>query len=190
MRFDGLLLMCILGSGFNARLSLHLSRLSELDAGSGAGVCAKGSRDSADECAAGACLSARRSTSRLSSTRRRNCGSSRRRWLCVRAMVGDCMGLQRSQHIYNVLVSWLDAALAFERVRGRIKNLLSLDLSRQAGTTGRPWFAGEASRRRVTEDTHLRHLLDEYLPKHRGVQWFEGRGWGNRPDGVDPMAMG
>lgn len=86
-------------------------------------------------------------------------------------------------HLHAV-VSWLDAGLAFQKVRGRIKNLLSLELSRRAGITGRPWFAGEASRRRVRDDAHLRHLLDEYLPKHGGVQWFEGRRWGKLPAGM------
>jgi hypothetical protein len=74
-------------------------------------------------------------------------------------------------------------------VRGRIKNLLSLDLSRHAGIMGRPWFAEEASRKRVRDLGHLDYLPGEYLPKHGGVQWYEDRGWMNLPLGVDPEAL-
>jgi hypothetical protein len=88
----------------------------------------------------------------------------------------------------HVLTSWQDSSVAFQSVRGRIKNLLSLDLSRRAGITGRPWFAGEASRRRVRDDAHFRYLLDVYLPKHGGVQWYEGLGWRNLPLGMEPPA--
>jgi hypothetical protein len=92
-------------------------------------------------------------------------------------------------HLHAV-VSWPDEGLAFTRVRGRIKNLLSLDLSRRAGVTGRPWFADGGSRRRVKDEAHLAYLLDVYLPRHGGVQWFEGRGWGNLPAGVVAEELG
>lgn len=85
----------------------------------------------------------------------------------------------------HALVSWANEAICFSKVRGRIKNLLSLDLSRRAGITGRPWFSTGASRRQVRDEQHLRHLLDAYLPRHGGVQWFEGRGWVNLPAGVE-----
>jgi hypothetical protein len=91
-------------------------------------------------------------------------------------------------HLHAVL-SWADALLALGKVRGRIKNLLSLDLSRRAIVTGRPWFSTGASRRRVRDAEHLRHLLDVYLPRHRGVGWYEDRGWVNLPPGIDPDAM-
>jgi hypothetical protein len=85
----------------------------------------------------------------------------------------------------HLVVSWVDEALAYGKVRGRIKNLLSLDLSRRAGIMGRPWFAQDASRRRVRDQGHFQHLLTTYLPRHGGVQWYEGRGWVNLPDGID-----
>jgi hypothetical protein len=88
-------------------------------------------------------------------------------------------------HLHAV-VSWFDETLIFSKVRGRIKNLMSLDLSRRAGVTGRPWFAEASSRRRVEKSQHLRHLLDAYLPKHDGAGWYEDRGWVNLPVGVDP----
>jgi hypothetical protein len=88
----------------------------------------------------------------------------------------------------HVLVSWLDEGVGFAKVRGRIKNMLSLDLSRRAGVTGRPWFAGDASRRRVRDEGHFRYLMAEYLPKHGGVQWYEGVGWRNLAAGLEPPA--
>jgi hypothetical protein len=53
-----------------------------------------------------------------------------------------------STHLHMV-VSWRDELLAYSKVRGRMKNLTSLDLSRRAGLTGRPWFSDGASRKRV-----------------------------------------
>ncbi len=85
----------------------------------------------------------------------------------------------------HVLVSWLDESIPFTKVRGRIRNLLSLDLSKRAGITGRPWFSAGASRKRVEDNCHFRHLLEVYLPKHGGVQWYEGRGWVNLPAGIE-----
>jgi hypothetical protein len=86
----------------------------------------------------------------------------------------------------HAIVSWGDESLRFTRVRGRIKNVLSLDLSRRAGVTGRPWFADDSGRKRVKDSRHLEYLMAEYLPRHEGVQWFEGRGWGKLPVGLDP----
>jgi hypothetical protein len=94
-------------------------------------------------------------------------------------------GASETTHLH-VVVSWLDAALRFAKVRGRIKNLMSLDLSRRAGTTGRPWFSDESSRRRVKDEAHLAYLLETYMPRHRGVGWYEDRGWVNLPAGADP----
>jgi hypothetical protein len=84
----------------------------------------------------------------------------------------------------HFIVSWHDESLPYGKVRGRIKNLMSLDLSRRAGITGRPWFSVGASRKRVNDLRHLRYLLDKYLPNHRGVGWNEDRGWVNLPPGV------
>jgi len=80
----------------------------------------------------------------------------------------------------HVLVSW-DDERSFTKVRGRIRNLLSLHLSRRAGTTGRPWFVQGASRKRVEDERHYHYLIKVYLPKHRGWQWYEGKGWREPP---------
>ena len=79
----------------------------------------------------------------------------------------------------HIVVSWRDPRLPWKKVLGRIKNLLSLDLSRASGMTGRPWFVNGSSRKRVKDRKYLDYLLRRYLPSHRGVQWYEDRGWVN-----------
>lgn len=91
-----------------------------------------------------------------------------------------------STHLHMV-VSWRDESISYSKVRGRIKNLMSLDLARQAGITGRPWFSVGGSRKRVRERQHLHYLLEKYLPNHRGVGWFEDRGWVNLPPEILPL---
>ncbi|MDZ4659067.1 MAG: hypothetical protein SH868_15950 [Bythopirellula sp.] len=85
-----------------------------------------------------------------------------------------------STHLH-MIVSWGDELLSYRKVRGRIKNLLSLDLSRRAGVTGRPWFSTGSSRKRVKDLIHLCYLLDKYLPDHSGAGWYEDRDWVNLP---------
>jgi hypothetical protein len=69
-------------------------------------------------------------------------------------------------HIH-FLVGWHDYA-PWNLVRGKLKNLLSLSLSRRAGVTGRPWFSAEASRKRVRNPAHMSYLRETYLPNHSG----------------------
>lgn len=91
----------------------------------------------------------------------------------------DCLLLYAATvdptHVH-ILVGWSDDR-GYAKVRGRIKNLLSLHLSRLAGTTGRPWFVKESSRKRVKDEEHFEYLLAAYLPKHQGLQWYQRRGW-------------
>jgi hypothetical protein len=89
----------------------------------------------------------------------------------------------------HALVSWRDAALAFGKVRGRIKNLLSLHLSKRAGVTGRPWFSTGSSRKRVEDQNHFNHLMSAYLPRHSGVGWYDDRGSTNLPPDMDPATL-
>jgi hypothetical protein len=74
-------------------------------------------------------------------------------------------------------VSWRDDRLRWEDVRGELKNILSLELSKRAGITGRPWFAEGASRKHVTRREHFNCLVDAYLPDHPGWRWDEHFGW-------------
>ena len=80
----------------------------------------------------------------------------------------------------HALVGWIDGR-GYANVRGRIKNLLSLHLSRLAGTTGSPWFVKESSRKHVKDEDHFEYLVNTYLPKHLGWQWYQRRGWVEPP---------
>ena len=57
----------------------------------------------------------------------------------------------------------------------KLKNLLSLFLGRATNRPGQRWFVRGGSRKRVKDRDHLDHLLDTYLPDHRGVFWREGQ---------------
>ena len=80
----------------------------------------------------------------------------------------------------HALVGW-DDERGYTKVRGRVKNLLSLHLSRLAGITGRTWFVKESSRKRVKDEAHFEYLLNTYLPKHLGWQWYQRRGYVEPP---------
>ena len=84
-------------------------------------------------------------------------------------------------HLHFV-VSWR-GFMRWEQVRAKVKNLLSLLLGRFTGET-RHWFVRHGSRKRVKDPSHLKHLLDRYLPDHRGRQWKEGEG---KPMGFDDV---
>lgn len=72
----------------------------------------------------------------------------------------------------------------FVPVRDKLKNLLSLFLGRATGATGRHWFAGGGSNRRVEDRKHFDHLMETYLPKQRGLFWREGMPLPAIPDGI------
>jgi hypothetical protein len=78
-------------------------------------------------------------------------------------------------HLHD-LVSWRDAT-RWEDVRGKIKNIMSLELSKRSGEVGRRWFVEEASRRRVERDAHFDYLKQTYLPDHGGWRYDDERGW-------------
>ena len=75
-------------------------------------------------------------------------------------------------HIH-LLVSWREF-LPWQKVRGKLKNLMSRELGRQCSMPGHRWFAGGASRKRVKDRRHFEHLMKRYLPSHRGLVWREG----------------
>ena len=73
----------------------------------------------------------------------------------------------------HILVSWRDF-LRWEDVRGKLKNLMSRELGRQFSAPGRRWFVTGGSRKRVRDRRHFEHLMQRYLPSHRGLVWREG----------------
>jgi hypothetical protein len=73
----------------------------------------------------------------------------------------------------HVLVSWSEY-VSWQKVRDKLKNLMSLQLGRQFSAPGRRWFSGGASRKRVRDRRHFEYLMNQYLPRHRGLNWKEG----------------
>lgn len=92
----------------------------------------------------------------------------RREWICYAA------GSDPS-HVH-VLVGWCTSA-PFEEVRGKIRNIISLNISKHLQTTGRPWLADGSSRKRVQERQHFNYLITKYLPDHPGWTWSREGGW-------------
>ena len=81
-----------------------------------------------------------------------------------------------STHLH-LLASWAESELTIKRVNNRIKNLLSLHLSKSVGPVGKRWFAKGASKQQVGNRSHFEHLISTYLPSHQGVFWSEMIGW-------------
>ncbi len=75
-------------------------------------------------------------------------------------------------HIH-LLVSWHEFD-PWQRVRGKLKNLMARELGRQLALPGYRWFSDEGSRKRVRDRRHFDHLMRQYLPRHRGLVWREG----------------
>lgn len=76
-------------------------------------------------------------------------------------------------HIH-ILVSWPDDR-PWLKVRTGIKASLARRLNREVQERSN-WFVDGASRRQVTDDDHFGHLVNNYLPSHRGWKWCEGGG--------------
>ncbi len=70
----------------------------------------------------------------------------------------------------HILVSWHDARRV-QPVRSNLKSSLTRRLNRELGK--REWFTANASRKRVRDRKHFNHLVQTYLPNHRGLTWRE-----------------
>jgi hypothetical protein len=77
-----------------------------------------------------------------------------------------------STHIH-ILVSW-QSEKTWEDVRRGLRNSLSRQLNR--AFEKREWFAKQPSRKRVADRKHFDHLVETYLPRHRGLKWRENVG--------------
>ena len=73
----------------------------------------------------------------------------------------------------HVLVSWTDDR-TWKLMRRRVRTSLTLQLNR--AFKHRTWFSKQPSRKRVKDREHFEYLVEEYLPRHRGWKWIEGRG--------------
>jgi REP element-mobilizing transposase RayT len=70
----------------------------------------------------------------------------------------------------HVLVSWRSYR-PHGKVSTAIKQSLTRRLNREAGQ--RTWFGRCGSRKRITDRRHFDHLVETYLPRHKGVFWRE-----------------
>lgn len=68
----------------------------------------------------------------------------------------------------HALLSWHGPAHC-KKVRISLKSSLSRRINREIAQ--RTWLSEGGSMRRVLDDTHFRHLVETYLPKHRGRCW-------------------
>ena len=85
----------------------------------------------------------------------------------------DCRGhyiATDSTHVH-VLLSWRDDRPS-KRLRSGIKSSLTRRLNRDL--LRRTWLSDGASRKQVKDRRHFDHLVNEYLPSHRGRKWQEG----------------
>lgn len=73
----------------------------------------------------------------------------------------------------HVLVSWKSAA-HWQAVRSSVRSSLTRRLNQEIER--RSWFAKQPSRKRVKDRQHFEHLVQAYLPRHRGLKWREGLG--------------
>lgn len=91
-----------------------------------------------------------------------------------------------STHVHY-LVSW-SSGEPWNNVFDRLKNLASLMLGRKLYQKQRRWFSKAGSRKRVRDRRHLLYLMNEYLPRHRGLQWSEGDALPQEPIVEQPSA--
>lgn len=78
-----------------------------------------------------------------------------------------------STHIH-MLLSWRGNR-TWQQNRASLKKSMTLMLKDLFAD--RPWFAENASRKRVENREHFDYLMNVYLPNHRGWKWREDRGY-------------
>lgn len=72
-------------------------------------------------------------------------------------------------HIHTLL-GWTEFT-PWEDVRRGLKSSLTRQLNQEI--TRQTWFSKSGSRKRVTDPKHFNHLMQTYLPSHRGVSFFD-----------------
>ena len=77
-----------------------------------------------------------------------------------------------STHLH-VLVSW-SIERTWEVTRAKLRESITRRLNREIGR--QEWFSKSPSRKRMTDRTHFNYLMTDYLGKHSGWKWYEGRG--------------
>jgi REP element-mobilizing transposase RayT len=85
----------------------------------------------------------------------------------------------------HLLVSWKSSKTSLQ-VRANLKSSLSRRLNEHRRSTKPqedvgPSLSRAGSRKPVRTREHFDYLMTEYLPDHRGTQWYEDRGWVEKP---------
>ncbi len=88
-------------------------------------------------------------------------------------------GIATDSTHFHAIVSWRDENREAMQVGRGLRTSLSRALNDQIER--RTWFTRRSDWARVGTPSHFWHLLDVYLPEHRGVLWFED----DPPDGVN-----
>ena len=83
---------------------------------------------------------------------------------------GHCIATDPT-HVH-VLASWPDER-PWLKIRSGLKSSLTRRLNRDVQRRHH-WFVDSASRKQVKDETHFDHLMNVYLPSHRGWKWREG----------------
>ena len=75
----------------------------------------------------------------------------------------------------HALLSWWDER-PWKAVRRSARSSLTRRLNQ--AFEHREWLSEGGGRKDETDDEHFSHLMQNYLPKHSGLQWYDdGRGW-------------
>jgi len=80
------------------------------------------------------------------------------------------------QHIH-LLVSWRNAEREWMQTRSSFKKSVTLKL--KSSHDAKRWLSRGASRKQVNDRLHFDHLVNSYLPNHRGWKWDERVGYYN-----------
>ncbi len=83
------------------------------------------------------------------------------------------LGIATDDHHFYAVVSWRDDRTE-QRVFESLRKSLTMSLNENYGQ--RKWFTKGADLKRVRDREHLGHLLETYLPSHRGWGWYLGEG--------------
>jgi hypothetical protein len=73
----------------------------------------------------------------------------------------------------HVLVSWT-IERSWETARAKLRESMTRRLNREFRR--QEWFSKSPSRKRVNDRAHFDYLMAEYLRKHSGWKWREGKG--------------
>lgn len=89
---------------------------------------------------------------------------------CRRAWRLHAMAFE-STHLHAI-VSWTDETFQGQ-VFQKIKNLMTRELNLRAQKKRVHWFSRGGSKQRAKDRKHFDHLINVYLPRHRGLFWKE-----------------